>query len=101
MCQHQPRCPEWHASDRLAARIVADQPGRAEENRAYVRMLLRQRQPAFAAALASAERYVSCPACSCRRPDRDGGRARAWSGSVLRTHRLPAAGDEPGAGLNA
>lgn len=27
MCQHQPRCPEWHASDRLAARIVADQPG--------------------------------------------------------------------------
>jgi NADPH-dependent 2,4-dienoyl-CoA reductase/sulfur reductase-like enzyme len=27
MCQHQPRCPEWDASDRLAARIVADQPG--------------------------------------------------------------------------
>jgi hypothetical protein len=27
MCQHQPRCPEWHASDHLAARIVADQPG--------------------------------------------------------------------------
>ena len=27
MCQHQPRCPEWHASDHLAARIVADQHG--------------------------------------------------------------------------
>jgi Family of unknown function (DUF5999) len=27
MCQHQPRCPEWHAPDHLAARIVADQPG--------------------------------------------------------------------------
>jgi hypothetical protein len=27
MCQHEPRCPEWPAPDRLAARIVADQPG--------------------------------------------------------------------------
>ena len=26
MCQHQPRCPEWPASDHLAARMVADQP---------------------------------------------------------------------------
>ena len=26
MCQHKPRCPEWRASDRLAARIIADQP---------------------------------------------------------------------------
>jgi hypothetical protein len=34
----------------------------ARENRAYVRMLLRQRQPAFAAALSSAEQYASCPA---------------------------------------
>src|SRR5882724_680577 len=34
----------------------------AQENRAYVRMVLRQRQPAFAAALSSAEQYVSCPA---------------------------------------
>jgi len=34
---------------------------RARENRAYVRMLLRERQPAFAAALAFAEQYaVSC-----------------------------------------
>jgi hypothetical protein len=34
----------------------------ARENRAYVRMLLRQRQPAFASALSSAEQYVSCSA---------------------------------------
>ena len=39
---------------------------RAEENRAYVRKLLWQRQPAFAAALAAAERYFSCSACPCR-----------------------------------
>ena len=38
---------------------------RAEENRAYVRKLLRQRQPAFAAALAAAEQYFSCLACPC------------------------------------
>ena len=38
-------------------------PARAEQNRAYVRMLLWQRQPAFAAALAAAERDVSCSAC--------------------------------------
>ena len=33
---------------------------RARENRAIVRKLLRQRQPEFAAALASAEHYFSC-----------------------------------------
>lgn len=33
---------------------------RAQRNRAYVRELLRQRQPAFADALESAERYLSC-----------------------------------------
>jgi hypothetical protein len=33
---------------------------RARRNRAYVRELLRQRQPAFAAALTSAELYLSC-----------------------------------------
>jgi WhiB family transcriptional regulator, redox-sensing transcriptional regulator len=35
---------------------------RAQENRAYVRKLLRQRQPGFAAALASAERQFSAAA---------------------------------------
>jgi hypothetical protein len=48
---------------------------RAEENKGYVRMLLRQRQPAFAAALASAERYFSCSVCPGRRQDRDDDRA--------------------------
>ena len=45
---------------------------RALENRAHVRMLLRLRQPAFAAALASAEqdvftdrRGVARPTCAC------------------------------------
>ena len=43
---------------------------RARENRAHVRVLLWKRQPAFAAALAAAlaaaERDLSCPACQCR-----------------------------------
>jgi hypothetical protein len=34
---------------------------RAEENRAYVRRLLWERESAFAAALAAAERDFSCP----------------------------------------
>src|SRR6266567_8265642 len=57
----------------------------ARENRAYVRMLLRQRQPAFAAALSSAEQYVSCPAdpfsCSAGPGGRQetSGRAAGWS----------------------
>lgn len=38
---------------------------RAQENRAYVRQLLRICQPAFAAALAIAERDFCCPACPC------------------------------------
>jgi hypothetical protein len=33
---------------------------RARQNRAYVRVLLRQRQPGFAVALASAEQDLSC-----------------------------------------
>jgi hypothetical protein len=39
---------------------------RAERNRAYVRQLLLRREPAFAAALAYAEQYFSCSACSAR-----------------------------------
>jgi hypothetical protein len=50
----------------------------ARENRAYVRMLLRQRQPAFAAALSSAEQYVSCSAGPGRRQETSG-RAAGWS----------------------
>ena len=57
----------------------------ARENRAYVRMLLRQRQPAFAAALSSAEQYVLCPvdpfSCSAGpgRRQETSGRAAGWS----------------------
>jgi hypothetical protein len=36
---------------------------RAEENRAYVRRLLWEREPEFAAALAAVEHSFSCPAC--------------------------------------
>ena len=56
----------------------------ARENRAYVRMLLRQRQPAFAAALSYAEQYASCPAdpfsCSARpgRRQETSARAAGW-----------------------
>ena len=42
---------------------------RAVENRAHVRLLLSLRQPAFAAALASAGQDFSCSACSGRRPE--------------------------------
>jgi hypothetical protein len=48
---------------------------RALDNRAHVRMLLRLRQPAFAAALASAEQDFSYSVCSGRRPERDNDRA--------------------------
>ena len=57
----------------------------ARENRAYVRMLLRQRQPTFAAALSSAEQHVSCPTDPFSCPAAPGrrqeisGRAAGWS----------------------
>jgi hypothetical protein len=46
----------------------------AEENSAYVRRLLRERQPEFAAALAAVEHSFSCPAGSGNR-DQDDDRA--------------------------
>jgi hypothetical protein len=42
---------------------------RARENRAYIRELLRNREPAFAAALAAAEQEFPCPACPRRQPE--------------------------------
>jgi hypothetical protein len=48
----------------LAALSTKEQ--RARENRAYVRRLLLKRQPAFAAALAAAERDLCSPACQCK-----------------------------------
>ena len=47
---------------------------RAGENSAYVRRLLRERQPEFAAALASVEHSFSCRACPAKR-DQDDDRA--------------------------
>jgi hypothetical protein len=54
--------------------VPVAQRERAEENRAYVRRLLRERQPEFAAALAAVERSFSCPACPGER-DQDDDRA--------------------------
>jgi hypothetical protein len=92
MCDHQPWCPEWSAPDHLAAQIMADQPQRAlcpwppepvtmswtaqakarraQKNRDYVRKLLSQRQPEFAAALAFAEQELTCQTCGMAEPGR-------------------------------
>lgn len=50
MCRHQ----------QAMSYVSVVKAQRAQRNRAYVRELLGQRQPAFAAALESAERYLSC-----------------------------------------
>jgi hypothetical protein len=50
-------------------RVISPEPTswakahRTHENRAYVRRLLWKRDPAFAAALATAEQDFSCPTC--------------------------------------
>jgi hypothetical protein len=48
---HQPQCPE------------ALLPGQAQENREYVRRLLKERQPDFAAVLESVVRELACQMC--------------------------------------
>jgi hypothetical protein len=60
--QHPHRNRETSFLERRTNVPVA-QRQRAEENRAYVRRLLWEREPEFAAALASVERSFSCPAC--------------------------------------
>ena len=72
---HPPRNREISFLERRTNVLVA-QRERAEENRAYVRRLLWERQPEFAAALAAAERSFSCPACPGER-DHDDDRASA------------------------
>jgi hypothetical protein len=52
----RPRLPEQPAMSQVSL-VKAE---RARQNRAYVRGLLRRRQPGFAAALASAEQHLSC-----------------------------------------
>jgi hypothetical protein len=43
---------------------LAAKTDRARENRAYVRRLLKQKQPEFAARLESLEAELACPVCS-------------------------------------
>lgn len=71
--QHSCRNREISFLERRTNVPVA-QRERAEENRAYVRRLLWEREPEFAAALASVERSFSCPACPGER-DQDDDRA--------------------------
>jgi hypothetical protein len=64
MCYH-PKCREWHAPDHQAWATVGQtsllKAERARQNRAYVRKLLQERQPEFAAALAAAKEQRSAP----------------------------------------
>jgi hypothetical protein len=61
MCCH-PKCREWHAPDHQAWATVRQtslmKAERARQNRAYVRELLQERQPEFAAALAAAKEQI-------------------------------------------
>ena len=51
---------DWPPSRAAASQMSWVKAQRARENSAYVRKLLGQRQPEFAAALAFAEQYFSC-----------------------------------------
>ena len=61
-------CDEGLPPDRAAASEMSGESQRARENSAYVRRLLGQRQPEFAAALAFAGQYFSCLSGRERRP---------------------------------
>lgn len=59
--QCQPVSTRDRAADLAAVNLMSRvKARRARENRAYVRKLLRQREPEFADALASAEQDLSC-----------------------------------------
>ena len=59
--QRQPVSTRHQAPDRAAVSQMSRVKARRDrENSAYVRKLLRQREPEFAAALAFAEQYFSC-----------------------------------------
>src|SRR6516162_1251680 len=61
MCCHS-KCREWHAPGHQARATVGQtallKAERARQNRAYVRKLLQERQPEFAAALVAAKEQV-------------------------------------------
>ena len=73
MCQHQhwrsawPVWWSWPPGGTTVSQMSRVKAQRARENSAYVRKLLTQRQPEFAAALAWAEHYFSCvlPVADC------------------------------------
>ena len=66
-CWHQPQCLDALAPDRMAVHAewtMADNiTGQAEENREYVRRLLKEKQPGFAAVLESVVRELACQMC--------------------------------------
>jgi hypothetical protein len=68
---HHPRGNREISFPERRSNVPVAQSERAEENRAYVRRLLWEREPEFAAALASAEHSFSCPACSGERNQDD------------------------------
>jgi hypothetical protein len=62
-CAAVPACSatgDWPSGRAAASEMSRVKARRVWENRAYVRELLGQRQPGFAAALALAEQYFSC-----------------------------------------
>ena len=62
-CATVPACfatRDWPPDRAAASEMSRVKAQRARENSAYVRKLLRLREPEFAAALASAEQYLSC-----------------------------------------
>lgn len=62
-CATVPACStkgNWPPGRAAASQMSRVKAQRARENSAYVRKLLGQRQPGFAAALAFAEQYFSC-----------------------------------------
>jgi hypothetical protein len=63
VCATVPACSttgDWPPGRAAASQMSWVKAQRARENSAYVRKLLVQRQPGFAAALAFAEQYFSC-----------------------------------------
>ena len=84
--RHHPRRKREIGSLERRTNVPVAQRERAEENRAYVRRLLWEREPEFAAALAAVERSFSCPPCPGER-DQDDDRA-----SHLRIGVAPTAG---------
>lgn len=60
MCQHQIWRSVWPPGRATVSQMSRVKAQRARENSAYVRNLLAQRQPEFAAALACAEQDFPC-----------------------------------------